>query len=40
MPKTKLKPNTEYRVQADWSRGSLQTKTAVQKSMEWTFRTK
>ncbi len=40
MPKSHLKPNTEYRVTAEWQKGSLQTKTGVQKSMEWTFRTK
>ncbi|MBL8860383.1 MAG: hypothetical protein JNK02_00080 [Planctomycetes bacterium] len=40
MPKGHLKPNTEYRVTAEWKKGSLQTKTGVQKRMEWTFRTK
>jgi hypothetical protein len=40
MPKKHLRPATKYKVTAEWIRGALQTKTAMQKRMEWTFTTK
>lgn len=40
IPKEHLKPNTEYKVVAEWEKGSLQTKTAMGKRMEWSFKTK
>lgn len=40
IPKAHLKPNTEYKVVAEWLKGSMQTKTAMAKRMEWSFKTK
>lgn len=40
IPKEHLLPGKEYRVKAEWLRGSHQTATSQQKTMEWTFRTK
>lgn len=40
IPKAHLRPATKYKVTAEWIRGALQTKTAMQKRMEWTFQTK